>query len=252
MNTLKWKQEDGISWITLNRPELRNAVNYEMMDELDEILHKIEATDDKIVVMTGSGNRAFCSGGDLSLFHSLYTEAEAYGMLSKMGKILKRIFLFPKPTVALLNGVAVGGGCELITACDFRIARKNAKFGFVQGSLEITTGWGGGTMLFERLKPHDAMTYLMTSQIFTAEKGFEDGFIHHLIDDDESLEDGLGQFLTPYLKQSANVLSAYKKIWLNKFDLATFEENVEKEIRNCSKLWEKEEHHAAVRRFLNK
>lgn len=250
MKTLIWERNNGVSWIILNRPEIRNAVNYEMMDELQTVLTEIEKSNDKLLILTGSGERAFCSGGDLSLFHSLHTEQEAYAMLSKMGKVLKQIFFFPKPTVAFLNGAAVGGGCELATACDIRMARPGIKFGFVQGTLGITTGWGGGTMLYERISSSHAFDYLLSSQIQTSEKGFEDGFIQFLITS-KSVREECEKALTPYLNQSADVLSAYKQMWLNRLDKEKINENLEKEIRTCSKLWESDEHHEAVQKFLN-
>lgn len=251
LKTLVWERSNGISWITLNRPEIRNAVNYNMMDELVAVLSEIENTNDKLLVITGSGERAFCSGGDLSLFHSLHTEQEAYSMLSKMGSVLKHLFLFKKPTVALLNGAAVGGGCELATACDFRIAKRGVKFGFVQGSLGITTGWGGGTMLYERITPSLALHYLLSSQLFSSEKGFEEGFIHFLIEEG-NLKDQCEETLAPYLNQSADVLSAYKKMWLHRLHTSKVLESIDKEIRNCAKLWESDEHHDAVQKFLKK
>ncbi len=76
-------------------------------------------------------------------------------MLSKMGKILYDIATLPVPTIALINGAAVGGGCEIATACDFRLVAKDAKCGFIQGTLGITSGWGGGTYLFESGLKHD-------------------------------------------------------------------------------------------------
>ncbi|MFA8437600.1 enoyl-CoA hydratase/isomerase family protein [Pueribacillus sp. YX66] len=251
MKTLVWERRKGISWITLNRPEIRNAVNYDMMDELSTVLTEIENTNDQLLVITGSGERAFCSGGDLTLFHSLHSEQEAYAMLSKMGSVLKQLFLFKKPTVALLNGAAVGGGCELATACDFRIAKRGVKFGFVQGTLGITTGWGGGTMLYERITPTLALHYLLSSQLISSEKGFEEGFIHFLIEEGD-LKEQCEKILTPYLNQSNDVLSAYKQMWLQRLHRSKVLGNIEKEIKTCAKLWESDEHHDAVQKFLNK
>lgn len=251
MKTLEWERKDGISWIKLNRPEIRNAVNYDMMDELLEVFSQIEETNDKLLVITGNGERAFCSGGDLSLFHSLHTEQEAYTMLAKMGHVIKQLFLFKKPTIALLNGAAVGGGCELATACDFRIAKRGIKFGFVQGTLGITTGWGGGTILYERLSQSQAMHYLYSSQLFTSEQGFEDGFIHKLVEEGNIYEQ-CEEVLSPYLAQSADVLQAYKQMWVDRLKQTNILENMDNEIRRCAKLWESDEHHEAVQKFLNK
>lgn len=252
MKTIRWERQGGISWVTLNRPQVRNAVNFEMMDELNAALSEIEKTEDKLLVITGAGGQAFCSGGDLSSFHSLHTEEEALSMLSKMGQVLKRLFLFKKPTVALLNGAAVGGGCEIAAACDLRIAKKNIKFGFVQGKLGITTGWGGGTMLFERVPSSVAIDYLCSSQLITGEKGYEDGFIHLLLDEEGDLKEACEKALEPFISKSLGVLEAYKQMWLRRLDTDKILRNIDDEIRTCAKLWESDEHHEAVRNFLNK
>lgn len=251
LNTLVWERKNDISWIILNRPHIRNAVNFEMMEELTNVLDEIEKTNDKVLIITGSGERAFCSGGDLSLFHALHTEQEAYSMLSKMGNVLRRLFFFQKPTIALLNGAAVGGGCELATACDFRIAKRGVKFGFVQGTLGITTGWGGGTMLFERISASIALDYLLSSQVIASEKGWKDGYIQFLLGEGDVKEE-CEKAIASYLNQSADVLSAYKKMWLNRIDKNKIVQNIEKEIQRCAKLWESDEHHQAVQKFLNK
>lgn len=103
----------GIMKILINRPEKRNAVNYQLMDELKSILSKAAHDDEvKLLVLTGAGSEAFCSGGDLSEFQDLHTEEEAFTMLSKMGEILYTLAVFPKPTFALINGSAVGGDAK--------------------------------------------------------------------------------------------------------------------------------------------
>ena len=131
--------EDGIMTFTINREEKRNAINYAVMDGLKEVITYIKNHDDvRFLVVTGAGEKSFCSGGDLSEFHSLETEEEAFGMLNKMGQILYDLATLPVPTIALINGTAVGGGCEIATACDFRLIASHAKAGFIQGSLAIT------------------------------------------------------------------------------------------------------------------
>ncbi|TLS37641.1 enoyl-CoA hydratase/isomerase family protein [Pseudalkalibacillus caeni] len=252
MGKIKYEVYKEVAWVTINRPDKRNAIDYEVMDRLEEILAEIEeCQNSKIVVITGSGSQAFCSGGDLSAFHSLVTQKEAYKMLSRMGKILQKIFLFPKPTVALLNGTAVGGGCEIAVSCDFRVAKKRAKFGFIQGKLGITTGWGGAAMLYERISQSEAMRLLMSAKAVTAEKGKELGFINHTVEP-ENLKEECLDWLQPFLEQPLSVLKAYKSYWLSKCNENKIIERMDEEIYHCSVLWESDEHHQAVRTFLNK
>lgn len=173
-------------------------------------------------------------------------------MLSKMGAVLFKLFFLEKPTVAALNGTAVGGGCEIATACDFRIASSHVKVGFVQGSLGITTGWGGSTMLFERFKKQTAMEMLMTCQRYSAKQAFELGFIQRIFDEDKPFDEAFMQYVAPFIRQSAPVLSAYKKRWIDQFDKAEVKARFEREIDECSTLWASDEHHEAVERFLAK
>ncbi len=244
------KNDQGYMKLVLNRPEKRNAVSYQLMEDLEEAIDDASQDESvKVLVVTGSGDRAFCSGGDLSEFHSLYTEEEAYGMLSKMGAILYKIATFKKPTIAILNGSAVGGGCELASAFDFRLARSGVKLGFVQASLGITTGWGGASLLLEKISQQSAMQLLLNGTVYTAEKAKQMGFIDEIIDG--SLEE-CEHFVETMLTRELGVLEAYKQLVINKYEVANLRGRMETEIRECSKLWETEAHHQAVASFLNK
>ncbi|MGE7779245.1 enoyl-CoA hydratase/isomerase family protein [Peribacillus sp. NPDC097264] len=242
------KNAKGYLKISFNRPEKRNAVNFQLMDELGIALSQAASDKDvKVLLLTGEGSQAFCSGGDLSEFQNLYTEEEAFAMLSRMGKILYELAIFPKPTIALLNGSAVGGGCEIATACDFRLAKKGIKLGFVQGTLGITTGWGAASLLFEKLPEQKAMKLLLDAKVHSSEDAKEFGFIDEIID----MEDGEG-FPQHFLRHEPGVLMAYKKILVKKWEDGGLKERMDAEIRECSKLWATEAHHDAVSRFLNK
>ncbi|MGO4887889.1 enoyl-CoA hydratase/isomerase family protein [Anaerobacillus sp. MEB173] len=252
MSKVILERENGIAWLIINRPDRRNAVDYDVIEQFNNILTEVEqSNDDKMLVITGEGTNAFCSGGDLSVFHKLETKEQSSEMLTKMGKVLHRLFFFPKPTVAFINGTAVGGGCEIATACDFRLASSHAKMGFVQGTLGITTGWGGASMLLERVHPTNAMQLLMSCKLFSAKEGLEAGFVNHIIEEGQHRE-GCKEWLSPFLKQSLPVLMAYKKKYTNKFSKDLLLEQILNEIDDCSTLWESDEHHQAVQRFLER
>ncbi|MBP2240017.1 enoyl-CoA hydratase/carnithine racemase [Cytobacillus eiseniae] len=241
---------DGLLVFTINRPEKRNAINYEVMAGLEEAL--LLAADDqvKMFVVTGAHDQAFCSGGDLSSFHHLKTEEEAYTMLNRMSNLLVSLLFLPKPTVALLNGTAVGGGCELASSCDFRIARTDVKAGFIQGTLNITTGWGGGTILSEKLLPADAMKMLMEARLFDTVDLMEMGFLQSTFSGDPI--ENCRKFLNRMLVLEVEVLKAYKQLYINKWKYTGVQERIEQEVRNCSVLWQGEAHHRQVAKFLNK
>lgn len=244
--------EAGILTFTIDREEKRNAVNDEVMDGLKKVITYIQTHDDvRFLVITGAGEKSFCSGGDLSVFHALETEEQAFGMLSKMGQILYELATLQVPTIALINGTAVGGGCEIATACDFRLVASHAKCGFIQGTLAITSGWGGGTYLFERGLRHDrALKMLIDAKPYEATLLHDIGWAMRVFEGDKM--EALNIFIEHMRKIHPSVHRAYKEIELRKWRERNMYERVMEEVRTCAKLWESEAHHAAVNHFLTK
>lgn len=242
---------DGIFLFTLNNPEKRNAMNYEMMDALENAIETCKNDQAvKAFVITGAGEEAFCSGGDLSIFKNLITEEDAFYMLSKMSRILFKLLTLPKPTVACLNGVALGGGCELASACDFRLAKKDGKAGFVQGKLGITTGWGGGSIILEKLIPANALKMLLEAKIHSVEELQQFGFIDAIYEGDKIIQ--LTSFLERISSLDGEVLTAYKLMLIRKWESTDLEDRMLQEVKQCSKLWAKDSHHQKVNDFFNR
>lgn len=245
-------EQEGIMTFTINRPERRNAINYAVMEGLEEAIEYIHNHETvRAFVITGTGDQAFCSGGDLAEFHHLITEEEAYSMLSKMAEILYDLATLPIPTIALINGVAVGGGCEIAAACDFRLVKKGARCGFIQGTLGITTGWGGGTYLLERgLQQEKALKMLLEARLYNAEQLFAMGFAQYIFEGEKN--EAIKAFLADMEKIQPSVQKAYKEILIRKWNSQHLKERVMEEVRTCAKLWESEAHHQAVKQFLSK
>lgn len=239
---------DGIMTFTIDRPEIRNAINDEVMHGLEQLVERATTELPRLVIITAAGDRAFCSGGDLSVFHALETEDEAYPMLKRMGDVLYKIKTLPVPVAALVNGTAVGGGCEIATACDYRLVRSHVKAGFIQGTLAITSGWGGGTYLFETLQHDYALKMLSEARLYAADELLANGWATAIIEDDKDVE----RFVESFRNVLPDVHRAYKEMAVRKWRVTHLEERVEEEIRRCAQLWESESHHAAVASFLKK
>lgn len=242
---------NDIALFTINRPEKRNAINKEVMNGFDEFIERIEENPEiAFAVITGAGDQAFCSGGDLGEFHKLQTAEETLPMLSRMTGILYKIATLPIPTIALVNGVAVGGGCEIAMACDYRVVSKTAKAGFIQGTLNITTGWGGATLLFEKDSKHDRVfRFLSEAKVLSANELLELEWATEIYEG--TAEDGLKTFLTSMSKIHKSVHRAYKKVAIRKWTADFMRDRMFEEARQCSVLWENEAHHKAVDVFLN-
>ncbi|ARF18367.1 enoyl-CoA hydratase/isomerase family protein [Sporosarcina ureae] len=246
------KIDQSIAYFTINRPAMRNAVNYDVMEGLESFLDQIEDDPEiSFAVITGEGDMAFCSGGDLSDFHGFQTAEDAFPMLSRGASILYRIATLPMPTIALVNGAAVGGGCELATACDYRLVASHARAGFIQGTLAITAGWGGATLLFEKNGPHDRLLkFTSRAGIHSPEQLLELGWATEVYEGDTEV--ALDQFLAPKLKVHRNVHRAYKSIATRNWKTNGLEHAMQEEARICSVLWESDAHHEAVQSFLTK
>lgn len=244
--------ENGVAIFTINRPDRRNAVNSPVMDGLELFFEEIEQdTTIAFAVITGAGDEAFCSGGDLTEFHGLRTASEAFPMLSRMANILYKLATLPVPVIALLNGTAVGGGCEVAMACDYRVVARHAKAGFIQGTLGITTGWGGATLLFEKDGKHDRVFRLLSeATIHSSEELLAFEWATEIYDG--TAEQGLTHFLKKMMAVHPSVHRAYKKVAIRKWTADFMKDRMIEEARQCALLWEADAHHEAVDRFLKK
>lgn len=250
-NTIQYETfSEGYCKITLSRPEKRNAVSTEMVQELRSALEQARETEIKFLVITGAGDRMFCAGGDLNDFHGGLTPNDAFHQLYAMKEVLYDIVSFPVPTICLLNGNAVGGGCEIATACDFRIAKESTSFGFVQSKLGITPGWGGGVLLYEKVHPSFAYSWLIEAHVYEAPFLLDKGWVHRIVPiekwDDET------EILSIYLARSLKQMEALTKQYKQKVGALSLSALMNEEVRSCSMLWDSKEHIDAVERFSTK
>ncbi|WP_163970758.1 enoyl-CoA hydratase/isomerase family protein [Oceanobacillus halotolerans] len=236
--------------IRLNRPAKRNAISLGMAKQLKEAIEQVKEMDIKCLVITGSGDQTFCAGGDLNHLHGNLTSDEAFRNLYDMKEVLYGIASFPVPTICLLNGDAYGGGCELATACDFRLAKENTTFGFVQSKLGIMPGWGGGVLLYEKLHPSIAYQWLVEAGMYSASYLQQQGWIHRIIPSDEI--DDLEKLLKPYIQKSLKQMYLFKKQYKKKLSMIGLSAQMDEEVRDCATLWDTTEHKQAVERFLSR
>lgn len=186
--TVLTSTQNGVLTITLNRPENLNALSPRMMNEFRKVLNDAtESREIRAVIITGAG-RAFCAGGDAS------SDIKVVGKLSLDGwrkyhrhvyQVVKLITQMKKPVVAAVNGVAVGGGCDLAMACDVRIASEDAKFGMFYTRMGILPGWGGTYFMPRQIGVGMAKLLILTGDLIDAREAERIGLVEKVVTRDE-------------------------------------------------------------------
>lgn len=160
--------EDGVAVVTIDRPEVRNAIGFATVDELDAALDRVGQSDSAVLVVRGGGDRAFVSGGDLKELSAIRTHEDAVEMATRTRRVLDRVAALPIPVIAALNGHALGGGAEVAIAADIRIAADDIKIGFNQVALGIMPAWGGAERLAQVVGRSRALLAIATGELYDA------------------------------------------------------------------------------------
>ncbi|MBI5856382.1 MAG: enoyl-CoA hydratase/isomerase family protein [Sphingobacteriales bacterium] len=179
--------ENGILTVVINRVEKMNALNREVLTELNKVLDEVERNPEvRSVIITGAGSKAFVAGADISEFNGLNKE-EAMALAKRGQDTFFRIENSSKPIVAAVNGFALGGGCELAMSCHFRVAADNAKFGQPEVNLGLIPGYGGTQRLVQLIGKGKAMELLMSAQMIDANEAKQLGLVNYVTAPDSLL-----------------------------------------------------------------
>ncbi|KAA9027498.1 enoyl-CoA hydratase-related protein [Niallia endozanthoxylica] len=188
MGNVSFAQKGHIAVLTLNRPEVFNAFNYALLNELHGYVEKIRTSSDiRIVIITGAGEKAFSAGADLKERKTL-TEEEVRRNIFKIGEVFNAIDSLPQPTIAAINGAAFGGGLELALSCDFRIAQTESIMGLTETSLAIIPGAGGTQRLPRLIGEAKALELILTAKRVTAEEALTIGLVNDVSRKEDLIE----------------------------------------------------------------
>ena len=180
---LKTTLSDGIIFIEISREAKLNALNADTLDELKKaILELSQNSEAKAAIITGAGIKAFVAGADISEFQAL-NESDAYQFSIRGQDIFALIENCHKPIIAVVNGFALGGGCELAMACHVRIASEEAKFGLPEVNLGIIPGYGGTQRLTQLIGKGRSLELMMTGDMIDAQQALQMGLVNHVAND---------------------------------------------------------------------
>jgi enoyl-CoA hydratase len=178
--------EDGVAVLTIDRQDKLNALDPQVVEEIGQALLELEADGPRAIIVTGAGERAFVAGADISAMSEMDPmQAKRFSEISHAAMAL--LDRSPVPTIAAVNGYALGGGCEVAIACDIRVAAENATFGFPEVSLGLLPGMGGTQRLPRLIGPALAKELIFTGRRIGAREAHEMGLTNRLVPQGEAL-----------------------------------------------------------------
>ncbi|MGI8540003.1 MAG: enoyl-CoA hydratase/isomerase family protein [Rubrobacteraceae bacterium] len=183
--------ENGVAVLTIDRQDKLNALNPQVVEEIGQSLLELESEAPRAVIVTGAGERAFVAGADISEMNSM-SPMEAKGFAELAHAALALLDRSPVPTIAAVNGFALGGGCEIALACDIRVASENALFGFPEVGLGILPGMGGTQRAPRLIGSAVAKELIFTGRRIGAEEAHRIGLVNRVVGEGEALSAATG------------------------------------------------------------
>ncbi len=178
MTNVLLEKKDHIAVATINRPKALNALNSQVLEDLNELVEQVKADEDiYALVLTGAGEKAFVAGADIGEMSTL-TKAEGESFGKKGNDVFRKLETLPIPTIAAVNGFALGGGCELAMSCDIRLCADSAVFGQPEAGLGITPGFGGTQRLARLVGPGMAKQMIYTAKNIKADEALRIGLVN--------------------------------------------------------------------------
>ncbi|OQB23724.1 MAG: putative enoyl-CoA hydratase echA8 [Firmicutes bacterium ADurb.Bin182] len=249
MQYVRLEKHDNIALLTIDRPKAYNALNIAVLFELKDAAEAFASDDEALVLVITGGGKAFVAGADISeMLNFGFDEAKDFARLGC--SVFDYIERLEKPSIAAVNGFALGGGCELALCCDIRIAGESAKFGQPEVTLGITPGFGGTQRLPRAVGTANAIELILTGRTVTAQEALQMGLVGKVVPDESLLDTALGIARSI----AANAPCAIRRCktlaqrWMKRY----LEEDIEFENELFASCFETEDQKNAMSAFLQK
>ncbi len=240
--------ENGIAVVTINRPEVRNAVDKETWGLLRKTFENLDSNRDvRAIIVTGAGEKAFVAGADLN---SLKVRSVLETLDSENNAVVRAIEKVSKPTIAAINGYCLGGGCEIALACDIRIAAEKAKIGQTELNVGILPGAGGTQRLRNLVGQGKAMEMILTGEPVSAQEAYEIGLVNKVVPLDKLMEEAMSM-AKKIAEKSPVVTKLAKRAIQNGADLP-IDTGLLIEILSQSVVFSTKDHLEGINAFLEK
>jgi methylglutaconyl-CoA hydratase len=248
--TLTLAFDGPIATLTLNRPDKRNAISYELIDELLRALGEVEQRLADIVILTGAG-KAFCSGMDLDNLRAITGRSEAENRLDSatMARLFRTLYDFPKVTIAAVNGAAVAGGCGVATLCDFTLASSEAKFGYTEVRIGFIPAIVSAFLL-RQVGEKQARDLLLTGRIIGADEALRLGLVNEVVAPEKLLERAR-ELAASLLQNSPASLLATKRL-LKSYSAEELDRQIAAAVDENARIRTTEDFREGVTSFLEK
>ena len=248
--TIQLAYDSGIATITLNRPDKRNAISFELIDDLLSALKEVESSGAIVLIMTGAG-KAFCSGMDLENLKALLGRTPEQNLedSQKMVRLFRSLYEFPKVTIAAVNGPAIAGGTGLALLCDFTLAVPEAKFGYTEVRIGFVPAIVS-TFLLRQTGEKFARDLLLTGRIFGAEEAARMGLVNEVIPA-ENLMGRARELAALLMQNSPSSLRATKKL-LSDHARAELDAQIEAAVRENAAVRTTADFREGIASFLEK
>jgi methylglutaconyl-CoA hydratase len=248
--TLQLGFDSGVATITLSRPEKRNAISFQLVDEVLAALGEIEKSQAQVVILTGAG-KAFCAGIDLDELKSLLgkTHDENVKDSSRMAHLFRSLYDFPKPTIAAVNGAAIAGGTGLATMCDFTLAVPEAKFGYTEVRIGFVPAIVSSILVWQ-VGHKIARDLLLSGKLFDAAEAHRFGLVNEVVPDKQLL-DRARELANQLLENSPSSVRATKKL-INGFIAPSLNQQIAEAIEDNARIRTTADFREGISSFLEK